>query len=154
MYTGLTATFNVYGKSFRGLEAVYLSGAPLQNTTFHNPFSAVPKLSATYPGFTGYKLLSSQATTNYDNTITVNIPAPVRAGYIDVIAQNQAGYGALTRYVIKELYNNEQTQEQLRPWAFGVVVSGADISTGVENQMLTIAGEDLMTITGDNIVSI
>lgn len=155
MYTGLTASFNVYGRSFKGLEAVYLSGAPLLNTTFHNPFSAVPKLSATYPGFNGVKLLSSQYVTNYDNTITINIPAPARLGYIDVIAQNPAGYGKLTQYVIKELYSGTQSLSTLRPWSRGVqVLSGIDITIGVENQMLAINGDFLITIAGDNIVSI
>ena len=121
-YVGLSATFNVYGKSFMGLNAVYLSGAPLSGTTFYNPFSGVPKLSASYPGFTGYKLLSSDFTTNFDNTITINVPAPVTAGYIDVIAQNPAGYGALTRFVIKDLYTGLQPLSVLRPWSSGVLV--------------------------------
>ena len=121
-YVGLSATFNVYGKSFMGLNAVYLSGAPLSGTTFYNPFSGVPKLSASYPGFTAYKLLSSDFTTNFDNTITINVPAPVTGGYIDVIAQNPAGYGALTRFVIKDLYTGLQPLSVLRPWSSGVLV--------------------------------
>jgi len=155
MYTGLSATFNVYGRSFQKLEAVYLSGGPLLNTTFHNPFSAVPKLSAIYPGFNGVKLLSSQYTTNFDNTITLNIPAPARLGYIDVIAQNPAGYGRLTRYTIKELYNGTQPLSALRPWVNGVrVLSGSEVIIGVDNQMLTIDGDLLITIAGDNIVTL
>ena len=155
MFTGLSATFNVYGKSFMRLNAVYLSGAPLSGTTLYNPFSALPKLSATYPGFNGYKLPPTAYTTNFDNTITINIPAPVRAGYIDVIAQNIAGYGILTRYVVKQLYTNIQPLSTLRPWYRGIEVTGADISTeGVENQMLTITGDNLVTISGDNIISI
>lgn len=158
MFTGLSATFNVYGRSFIGINAVYLSGAPLDNTTFLNPFSAVPKLSAQFPGFTGIRLLSSNFTTNFDNTITINIPAPSRTGHIDVIAQNPAGYGALTRYVIREPYSNTQTQQQLRPWSLGVqVLSGATPTPPtpvIENQMLTITGDDLVTIAGDNIVTI
>jgi len=138
------------------LEAVYLSGAPLDDTTFYNPFSAVPKLSGHYPGFNGIKLLSSDFITNFDNTITVNIPAPSRTGYVDIIAQNPAGYGALTQYVIKELYSGTQTQEQLRPWSSGVQVISAGVSPTpeTENQMLTITGDNLVTISGDNIVTI
>lgn len=125
MFTGLSASFDVYGISFRNLQAVYLSGTPLTNTTFYNPFSSIPKLSAAYPGFTGIKLLSSQFTTNFENTITIIIQPPTQIGYIDVIVQNPAGYGKLTQYVVKELYNNEQTQQQLRPWSSGVrVLSG------------------------------
>jgi hypothetical protein len=122
MYTGLSAEYNVYGRSFMRLEAVYLSGSPVPNTTFYNPFSAVPKLSASYRGFTGYKLLSSDFSTNFDNTITIKIPPPVSPGYIDVIAQNPAGYGKLTQYAVKYLYSGVQTQLELRPWSSGVSV--------------------------------
>lgn len=153
MYTGLSATFNVYGRSFMRLEAVYLSGTPLRNTTFINPFSGVPKLSAQYPGFFGVKLLSAFYTTNFDNTITITIPAPRRVGYVDVIAQNPAGYGKLTQYVIKEPYANTVPLSTLRPWMFGVnVLSGTDV--GVEGQIYTISGDELVTIAGDNIISI
>jgi hypothetical protein len=122
MFTGLSAQYNVYGRSFYKINAVYLSGAPLSGTTFYNPFSGVPKLSANYPGFTARKLLSSQYFSNNDNTITVQIPAPIQAGYIDVIAQNQAGYGKLTQYVIKEPYSSSQPLSTLRPWMHGVNV--------------------------------
>jgi hypothetical protein len=152
MFTGLSGTFNVYGKSFMRLDAVYLSGTPLSNTTFYNPFSAIPKLSAQYPGFNGIKLLSSQYVTNLDNTIIINIPACTQTGYIDIIAQNPAGYGALTQYVIKELYSGTQTLQELRPWSLGVEVISRDIE--IEDQMLAITGDDLITIAGDNIVTI
>lgn len=158
MFTGLSATFNVYGRSFMRLEAVYLSGAPLDNTTFFNPFSGIPKLSAHYTGFTGIKLLSSDYTTNFDNTITIKIPAPSRSGYINVIVQNPAGYGTLTQYVIRDLYSGTLSLQQLRPWSSGVqVLTGAGAippTPVIENQMLTITGDDLITISGDNIVTI
>jgi len=157
MFPGLSATFNVYGKSFMKLEAVYLSGAPLDNVTFYNPFSAVPKLSGLYPGFNGVMLPVAYYTTNFDNIITITIPAPVRSGYINVIAQNPAGYGVLTQFVIKELYSDTQTLQELRPWSSGVQVISAVFVPPVpevENQMLSITGEDLITISGDNIVII
>ena len=151
MFTGLSATYNVYGKSFMRLNAVYLSGAPLSGTTtLYNPFSSVPKLSAHYPPFTAYKLLSSEYSTNFDNTITIKIPPPVASGYIDVIAQNPAGYGTLTRFVIKELYSGTQTQQQLRPWSDGIVV----YLSGDDSNILGIDGSFLVTISGDNIVEI
>ena len=124
-YVGLSATFNVYGKSFMQLQAVYLSGRPLSGTTLYRPFSAIPKLSAVYPSFTAYKLLSSNYSTNFDNTLTINVPPPISAGYIDVIVQNPAGYGKLTQYVVKYPYSGVQTQLELRPWSSGVsVLSG------------------------------
>jgi hypothetical protein len=145
MFTGLSASYNVYGKSFMRLEAVYLSGAPVANTTFYNPFSAIPKLSASYQGFTAYKLLSSDFSTNFDNTITIKVPAPIASGYIDVIAQNPAGYGTLTQFVIKELYSGTQTQQQLRPWSDGVVV----YLSGDNSNILAIDGSFLVTISGE-----
>ena len=150
MFTGLSAEYNVYGRSFTRLKAVYLSGAPIPNTTFYNPFSAIPKLSAQYQGFTAYKLLSSDFSTNFDNTITIKVPAPITSGYIDVIAQNPAGYGTLTQFVIKEPYSGTQTQQQLRPWSDGIVVNG-----GVgEESILAIDGSFLVTISGEYIVQI
>lgn len=148
MFTGLSASYNVYGKSFMQLKAVYLSGAPLSGTSFYNPFSAVPKLSAAYPGFTAYKLLSSNYSTNFDNIITINVPAPIAAGYIDVIVQNPAGYGKLTQYVVKELYPGTLTQQQLRPWSDGIVV----YLSGDDSNILDIDGSFLITISGDYIV--
>ena len=145
MYTGLSAAFNVYGRSFMRLEAVYLSGAPVANTTFYNPFSAIPKLSASYQGFTAYKLLSSDFSTNFDNTITIKVPAPIASGYIDVIAQNPAGYGTLTQFVINEPYSGTQTQQQLRPWSDGVVV----YLSGDNSNVLAIDGSFLVTISGE-----
>lgn len=107
------------------LQAVYLSGRSLSGTTLYRPFSAIPKLSAVYPSFTAYKLLSSNYSTNFDNTLTINVPPPVSAGYIDVIVQNPAGYGKLTQYVVKYPYSGVQTQLELRPWSSGVsVLSG------------------------------
>lgn len=150
MFTGLSASYNVYGKSFMRLEAVYLSGAPVGNTTFYNPFSAVPKLSASYQGFTAYKLLSSDFSTNFDNTITIRVPAPISSGYIDVIAQNPAGYGTLTQFVIKELYSGTQTQQQLRPWSEGVVV----YLSGDNSNILAIDGSFLVTVSGEYLTQI
>ena len=155
MYTGISATFNVYGKSFMRLQAVYLSGEPLFNTSLFNPFSAVPKLSAQYPAFRGIKLSPTDYTTNFDNTITIRVPAPARLGYIDVIAQNPAGYGRLTQYVIKHPYTGTQDLTTLRPWTSGIsVLSGLEVQVGYENQLLTIDGDAIISITGDYIISI
>ncbi len=152
---GEIKTFNVYGKSFTRLQAVYLSGSPYENQTFYNPFSSVPRLSALYPGFSGVKLLSSQYTTNFQNTITFTVPRPTLSGYIDVIAQNPAGYGTVTQYVVKDLYSGTLPLTAARPWALGIQVlsaGGAVLPTG---QIYTIAGDIIITIsTQDNIVII
>ena len=127
-FTSATKSFNVYGKSFFRVTNVYLSGLPYTSQTFYNPFSAVPKLSAQYPGFLGVKLLSSSYQSNNDNTITFTMPSATRAGYVDIIVQNPAGYGKLTQYVVKYLYDNTQTQLELRPWSSGIkVLSGVTV---------------------------
>ena len=127
-FTSATKSFNVYGKSFFRVTNVYLSGLPYTSQTFYNPFSAVPKLSAQYPGFFGVKLLSSNYQSNNDNTIAFTMPSATRAGYVDIIVQNPAGYGKLTQYVVKYLYDNTQTQLQLRPWSSGIkVLSGVTV---------------------------
>lgn len=121
-FTSATKSFNVYGKSLYQITNVYLSGIPYTNQTFYNPFSAVPKLSANYPGFFGIKLLSSEYQSNNDNTITFTMPSASEIGYVDIIVQNPAGYGKLTQYVVKNLYDNTQTQLELRPWSNGIKV--------------------------------
>ena len=82
------------------------------------------------------------------------MPSATRAGYVDVIVQNPAGYGKLTQYVVKYLYSGEQTQLELRPWSLGVkVLTGVD-SFFLTNELLTINGDTLVTISGDNIIQI
>jgi hypothetical protein len=105
VFTSASKTFNVYGRSFFRVTNVYLSGYPYENQTFYNPFSALPKLSANYPGFFGVKLSSTQYQSNNDNTVTFTMPSATRAGYVDIIVENPAGYGKLTQYVIKEPYS-------------------------------------------------
>ena len=101
-YTSLLSASNVYslyGRSFFDVTNVYVSGVPFKGTdTFYNPFSGYSTLSANYPGFTAVQLLTSQYTTNNDNYIQLTMPPPLYSGNIDVIVQNQAGYGKLTQY--------------------------------------------------------
>lgn len=151
MFTGLSAAYNVYGKSFMQLKAVYLSGAPLSGTSFYNPFSAVPRLSALYPGFVAYKLLSSEYSTNFDNIITINVPAPIQPGYIDVIAQNPAGYGTLTQFVIKEPYSGAQPLSTLRPWMYGIKVQFDPSFANLIYTLNTLSA--LQTFNGNGIIT-
>lgn len=151
VYTSEIKTFNVYGKSFRNVTAVYLSGTPYSNQTFYNPFSALPKLSAQYPGFYGVKLLPSDYQSNNTNTITFTMPSASRAGFVDVVVENPAGYGTLTQYVVKYLFPPESlTQEELRPWCFGIEVKSTDQIYSIDGDILvTIAEEDNIITMGD-----
>lgn len=152
-FTGQTKTFDLHGKSFMQLQAVYLSGTPYTDTqTFYNPFSGVSKLSAANPGFFGVKLLSSQYTTNFDNFITFTIPSAADIGYVDIVAQNPAGYGTLTRYVVKHPYSGTLSLSVLRPWSRGIQIEGF---VEFENQIISIDGSDaIVTIAGEYLVNI
>lgn len=89
---------NLLGKYFIKPENVYLSASnPSMLSGIHlvAPFSAVPKLSAEYPPFYGVKIDSFNY--NGDSLIDFNIPQiPTQSGYLDVIVQNEAGYGKIT----------------------------------------------------------
>jgi len=146
-FTSATKVFNVYGKSLTKIDAVYLQGASF-NQTFYNPFSAYPTLSAKNPGFFGTKLLSSEYQSNNINILTFTMPSATLAGLVDVIVQNPAGYGSITQYVVKNLYDNTLTQEELRPWYAGIEIAGI-------NQMYTINRDVIVTImSAENILLI
>lgn len=159
-FLGIPKTFTVYGKSFYNITNVYVSGAPFNGrTTLFNPFSAVAKLSATFPAFTGLKLLSSSYSVESPTTMTFTMPSAEFPGFVDVILQNPAGYGSVVKYAIKGNYNPypvnspeySSFQPYVRPWAKGIKVEydpEASSIVTIEDQIiiLTIAGEDIVTI--------
>lgn len=95
---------SIWGTGIKGVRNVYLSGAVLSPTT-HNPFALYPKLSGSYPAFTGIKLLSTTWTTNNDDLVTFIVPSAVKLGYVDVILENPGGYGSLIKNIKKNTYN-------------------------------------------------
>ena len=104
-YTSASNTFAVYGKSFFNVKNVYLSGNNNFNTNYYNPFFSVPTLSSKYPGFYGTKLLSSSFISNNDDSLVFTMPSALNAGKVDIIIENDAGYGSLTKYSFKNTYN-------------------------------------------------
>jgi hypothetical protein len=98
-------TFALYGKSFFNITNVYLSGNRIFNSTFYNPFSAVPRLSAAYPGFYGTRLLSSAFISNNEDVVTFTMPSASLPGKVDIILQNEAGYGSLIKYGFRTTFN-------------------------------------------------
>jgi len=123
-------TFTVYGKSFFKVSAVYLSGdGVFENTTFFNPFSASTKLSA-YGGFFGVQLSSTQYYSNNNNELTFTTVTAASAGYVDVILQNEAGWGKLTQFIVKTLnphvsgsIEHDDYEPYQRPWKDGIIVN-------------------------------
>jgi hypothetical protein len=119
-----TRTIEVYGKGLFRIANVYLSGSPYPQSTLQNPFSASPKLSATYPSFNAVKLLSTDYTTDSEgNYLSFTMLSAAIPGSVDIIVENLAGYGKLTQYVIKELYTSPLTLPELRPWSDGIQVT-------------------------------
>lgn len=128
---GESKTFTIYGKSFLEVTSIYLSGYPYENTTFYNPFSAIPKLSSENPGFYALKMDPSQYEISVRRSFTITIPPPSRIGNIDIILQNEAGWGNLKQYIIKNTINPYPVNHPLRntwgpyekPWANGILVT-------------------------------
>jgi len=163
---GESKTFTVKGGSFFNITNVYLSGAPYPNSTFYNPFSGIPSLSAKNPGFTAIKLLTSDYQSNNLNSLVFTMPSAQRAGMVDIILQNQAGWSALTQnisfvVVTSNPYSPEYPEHdeyllKMKPWSKGITVFGSLTGVNIipENQILTLDGNILVTLGGDNIVSL
>lgn len=152
--------FTVYGKSFYNVTNVYVSGVPFNGrTTLYNPFSAVAKLSATFPAFTGLKLLSSDFNVETPTTMTFTMPSAEFPGFVDVILQNPAGYGSVVRFAKKGDYNPypigsseyNAYQPYVRPWSKGIKV----VYDPESNFLVTISEKiQIKTISGIEIASI
>jgi hypothetical protein len=128
---GIPKTFTVVGKSFKNITNVYLSGAPfLGITTLQNPFSGVPKLSAHYPPFDAIKLSPESYSSNDDNVLVFTMPSAYDIGFVDLIVENPAGYGSLTKFHIRNTYNYRPLntpaynsfKPYAKPWGQGVEV--------------------------------
>lgn len=103
---GKLQQFKMFGSSFINITNVYLSGAPLSTVlTTQNPFSSVPALSAKYPTFEGFALPSTMWSFNNDNFITFIMPSAASTGFVDIIVENEAGYGSLTQFTRVNTFN-------------------------------------------------
>lgn len=125
-----TKTFILKGNSFFDIRSIYLSGYPYENLTFYNSFSANNRLSAQNPGFYGLKLESSQYFFTGTNTLTLTIPPPTRLGFIDIILENEGGWGNLTKFAKTTTFNPYPNEHPLKnswtpyikPWKMGIEV--------------------------------
>ena len=135
----------VKGKSFLRIRNLYLSGSNDQMFDFftlHDPFSASPRLHVKYPAFRG--VVVPEFTVESDNLITFQMPEHAdTVGYIDIIAENEAGYGSLV--IDTQNRNISATQEEI-PWINGIwvktVAVGWFTSPDLE-QLITDQGENL-----------
>lgn len=89
---------DVFGKSFFDVTNVYVSSSNDQmfsDIELQNPFNGIDKLQEKYPPFYGKKLSNfSLFNENYLSFVLDELPKA--NGYIDIIMENEAGYGILT----------------------------------------------------------
>jgi len=88
----------VTGRGFREIRNVYLSASNefmFDNINFFNPFSSVKNLSSDNPGF--YGIIIDSYFYDYSRLYITLSKLPNSIGYLDVIVENEAGYGLLTR---------------------------------------------------------
>ena len=105
---GEAKTFTVWGKGFKTITNVYLSGNAFSHvSTMYDPISGISALSATYPPFTAFKLDPSFWTYDGDNSLTFAIPSNVTqmASRGEVIVEGPYGYGKLTEHVRVNTFN-------------------------------------------------
>jgi hypothetical protein len=102
-------TVNLLGKSFLLPRNLYLSAADIDlynglSYSYFNPFSSFSRLSGNNPGFTAYAV--PEFTLIGDSKVIFDIPNEFfnyilqkeeYSTYIDVIIENEAGYGLLSR---------------------------------------------------------
>ena len=93
------------GTWFDTLCTMYVSGSPgvFDNMSWHNPASGNYRISGMYPGFSGVEVDTWTAHT--DSLLTFTMPSAVSAGYVDIIAYNEAGYGLLTHDAVRPTLN-------------------------------------------------
>lgn len=88
----------LYGKSFFEVRNLYLSGSDesmFSYSSFYNPFSGIDNLKDKYPPFKG--IVVPNFNLFNENYISFILPEyPSKEGYIDIIVENEAGYGIFT----------------------------------------------------------
>jgi hypothetical protein len=157
--TSATKNFIITGNSFLDIQNVYLSSdGCFEFPTLQTPFSYHPQLSSRYPSFFGIKLLSSDFIQLDNNTVSFIAPTAVNPGYIDVILENKAGYGSLTKHVFRQTVNPYPSGSPgwstftpyTPPYSSGIKVIqlGALINLLSENGIGSISGDDLISILG------
>ena len=89
----------IYGKSFFDVRNVYLSASDegiFDGITLYHPFSSIPNMENKYPAFRG--IIVPEFTLYNENFLSFDLPQiPKLSGYVDVIIENEAGYGILTK---------------------------------------------------------
>ena len=116
---------SVAGKKFLDLRNLYLSGSDVSmfdGLTQFNPFSASSRMSNMYPAFSA--ILIPEFTVESDKIITFVFPqTPKTSGLVDIIAENDAGYGKLTIDSRSPFLSSYQGAIDIQnPWVNGIII--------------------------------
>lgn len=148
---------DLYGKYFFDVRNVYLSASNvnmLSGAQIHDIFGTFPKLSAHNPPFVGIKLSSYEV--QGDNHLKFNIPQiPQTNGYIDVIVENEAGYGKLTVDSIRPHTKSwDGWVYEPRPYSKGLTVNVYDVNTveAISGYIISHLGDELIDEYGNLII--
>lgn len=97
--------FTIIGDMFHFVSSIYVSGTDgvYPNSYQVDLFKNLPKLSATYPAFTGLSVENFQIIG--EKAIKFTLPKPENSGFITVIPINEAGYGNLVIDAIRPTFN-------------------------------------------------
>ena len=125
---GNPKTFSLFGKSFFKIQGVFLSGNVFDDLTFFNPFSASPRLSAQYPGFSAIQINNTNYTYDNNGEMVFTMPSASYNGFADVILLNEAGWGTLTQFSIKSVSAYGNYEEYQRPWKDGIIIGTESLS--------------------------
>lgn len=91
-------SIEIFGKSFFDVKNIYLSASDnemFSSVSYFNPFSAISNLSSKYTGFLG--VLIPTFTLFNENYLNFVVPeTPLKSGRLDIIIENEAGYGKVT----------------------------------------------------------
>jgi hypothetical protein len=156
----------IYGESFLNIENVYLSASNpnifYQPVSYYNPFSST-NLETYYPPiYNSVEILSADYSYDQSNMLlrlpTLNIDLPLSSYpiYIDVILSNEAGYGKMTQDILnkKNNFNNTFNSNSFYKGTSGLAVYNISQFSVINNPLLSLNGELLVTVLGDNLIQI
>lgn len=101
--TSSTNIVNLFGSSFFNVKNIYLSGSV--DGTLQTPFIDNTRLSATFLPLTAFKMPLSSFSVIDDNQLILNIVNLTTPGIIDIVVENDAGYGTLITHARRNTYN-------------------------------------------------
>ena len=137
---------SLVGRKFLNLRNLYLSGSNIgmfDNLTYFSPFSGISSMSNIYPPFSA--ILIPEFIVESDKNITFTFPQkPKTEGFIEIIAENEAGYGKLTtdsRYPFISSYQGAIDIQN--PWVDGIIINNNPLDTLDRRIYIQILSETL-----------